>query len=100
MVSRARQMETTMTQKSAVAGMLKRTFELVEESFLERSEDDLAAAREWFGQPSSLRRIYLRMLTHSHEHMGQVVAYARAMGFHVPWPDPVTKMEQMAAVVG
>lgn len=95
MVRRGLQMEKAVTEKPAVIDLLKRTFELVEQSFLENSEEDLAATRDLFGQPTSVRRVYLRVLAHSHEHMGQAVAYTRAMGFRVPWPDPVTEMERM-----
>jgi uncharacterized damage-inducible protein DinB len=29
----------------------------------------------------------MRGLTHMHEHMGQLIAYTRAMGLSAPWPD-------------
>lgn len=96
MVHRGQQMEKSITKKPEVIDLLKRTFELLEQSFIENSEDDLAVSRELFGEPTSVRKVYLRMLAHTHEHMGQVVAYARAMGFRMPWPDPITELERRA----
>jgi len=41
----------------------------------------------FFFEQTTVRRIYLRALTHMHEHMGQLIAYTRAMGAPAPWPD-------------
>jgi len=95
-VHRSQTLEKTFTEKPDVIRLLKRGFEIVEESFSSLSDEDLDATRDLFGEVTTLRRVYLRILAHTHEHMGQVVAYAREMGFRVPWPDPVKQMKQMA----
>ena len=41
----------------------------------------------FFGEETSVRRVYIRGLTHMHEHMGQLIGYTRAMGLQAPWPD-------------
>jgi len=41
--------------------------------------------------------LYLRMLAHSHEHMGQAIAYVRSMGIKAPWPDPLKNLDRIAA---
>jgi hypothetical protein len=93
-------LERTVTQKSAVIDLLKRSFEAVRQSFTAASEEDIGAARDLFGEVTTARRLYLRILAHSDEHMGQAIAYVRSMGVKVPWPDPVKEMERIAAVAG
>lgn len=96
MVHRSFAKEKSLTKKADVIDLLKKGFAAVEHAFTATSENELAARRDFGGENTTARRIYLRILAHSHEHMGQVVAYARAMGFRVPWPDPVKQMEEMA----
>lgn len=97
MVHRSLAKEKAITRKADVIALLKRTFALVEQEFSATSEEKLAAKRDFGGEVTTARRIYLRILAHNHEHMGQAVAYAREMGFHVPWPDPIREMERMVA---
>jgi hypothetical protein len=99
LVHRSLGKEKTLTKKTHVIAFLKEGFTVVEREFASTSEENLAAMRSFGGENTTSRRIYLRILTHTHEHMGQAVAYAREMGFHVPWPDPVKEMERMAAAV-
>ncbi len=89
--------EKSITRKSDVIALLKQAFAVVEREFRSTTEARLEGTRVFGGETTTARRIYLRILTHTHEHMGQVVAYAREMGFHVPWPDPIKEMERMAA---
>jgi len=58
------------------------------------SDQQLDAAKEFFGEKTTVRRFYLRMLAHSHEHMGQLIAYTRLMGYRVPWPDPLKNLDR------
>ena len=94
------QAEKTVTEKSAVLDLLKRAFAEVSDSFMETSDEDLGMTRDLFGEVTTVRRVYLRILAHTDEHMGQAVAYARCMGFSMPWPDPVQVLEKMAATTG
>ena len=90
-------LERTVTEKPAVIELLRRSFETVRQSFAAVSEEELGAARELFGEATTTRRFYLRILAHSDEHMGQAIAYVRFMGLKVPWPDPVKEMERAVA---
>ena len=89
--------EKSITHKADVIALLKQSFAGVEREFTGTNEEHLEGRRAFGGEVTTARRIYLRILTHTHEHMGQAVAYAREMGFHVPWPDPIKEMERMAA---
>ena len=39
------------------------------------------------GEQTTVRRVYLRLLAHADEHMGQMIAYLRFNGIAPPWPD-------------
>ena len=90
-------LENTVTEKRQVLDLLRRSFESVSESFSQCSPDRLERMGDFFGEPTSIRRVYLRMLAHAHEHMGQAIAYSRAYGVRVPWPDPLKAFVQTAA---
>ena len=47
--------------------------------------DDLDKTVEFFGQKMSERALLLVTLGHVHEHLGQLIAYARANGVVPPW---------------
>jgi len=97
MVHHSLDKEKSVNHKSDVIALLQQSFAVVEREFTATSEDHLEARRDFGGEVTTARRIYLRILAHTHEHMGQAIAYAREMGFHVPWPDPIKEMERMAA---
>jgi hypothetical protein len=42
-------------------------------------------AVKFFGTDSNAENVYLRILVHNHEHMGQSIAYARMNGIVPPW---------------
>ena len=97
MVHRSLEKEKSLRTKAEVIELLQTAFSAVEKAFSGSSEEKLSERRDFGGELTTARRIYLRILAHTHEHMGQVIAYARVMGFHVPFPDPVRELERMAA---
>jgi hypothetical protein len=88
-------LEKTLTEKPAVIDLLKRSFEAVTRTFTSATDEELGAEGEFFGQTTTVRRVYLRILAHSNEHMGQAIAYARVMGYRVPWPDPLKELDRI-----
>ena len=90
-------LEKATTAKPAVLDLLRRSFAAVKECWSNATEEELWASLTFFGERETARRLYLRMMAHSHEHMGQAIAYARAMGHRVPWPDPLKKLEEIEA---
>ena len=79
--------EKAVTSKPEVVQLLARSLAAVKESITNISDEDLAKPSHVFGEVSTARRVYLRMLVHTNEHMGQLVAYTRSMGNPAPWPD-------------
>ena len=92
-----RSLEKTVTEKAAVVDLLACSFAAVNACWTGATEEELWASGNFFGERETVRRLYLRMLAHSHEHMGQAIAYVRAMGYRVPWTDPAKKLEEMEA---
>jgi len=85
MVSRNESLEKSITDKAAVLALLRGSLKAVRTAFAEASDAELDRPEVFFGEGSTVRRLYLRALCHMHEHMGQLIAYARAMGMPAPW---------------
>jgi uncharacterized damage-inducible protein DinB len=79
--------EKTVSAKADVVQLLARSLAAVKASFTDTSDAELARPGQFFGEESTPRRVYLRMLAHMNEHMGQLVAYTRSMHMPAPWPD-------------
>src|SRR5262245_6129673 len=79
--------EKSIAAKADVVPLLTRSLTAVRDSFTNTSDEDLMKPGHVFGEVSTARRVYLRMLVHMNEHMGQLVAYTRSMGNPAPWPD-------------
>jgi len=90
-------LERTLTEKQPVIDLLRRSFEAVQQSFTASSVEDLEKVGRFFGEQTTVRRVYLRILAHTHEHMGQAIAYARSNGVKLPWPDPLKEMDRILA---
>jgi len=85
MVARNEGMEKSITDKTAVLAFLRRSLPAWRKAFAEASDAELDRLEMFFGERTAVRRFYMRGLCHMHEHMGQLIAYARAMGMPAPW---------------
>lgn len=77
--------EKTVTSKAEVIAWLKRSLEAVKEAHLAVKPDDLARKVKVDGRDATVDGMYLRIIVHDNEHMGQLVAYARMTGVVPPW---------------
>jgi uncharacterized damage-inducible protein DinB len=71
--------------KKHILEMLAKSIEDVKETAGKLTENDLNREVEAFGMKFSLRNFMITMLNHSHEHLGQAIAYARMNGVVPPW---------------
>jgi len=78
-------MGTTVTSKADVIGWLKRSLEAVKEARAAATPTDLQRKTKIFNTDTTVDDIFLRIIVHNNEHMGQLVAYARMMGIVPPW---------------
>ncbi|MBV8892098.1 MAG: DinB family protein [Acidobacteria bacterium] len=77
--------EKTVMSKADVISWLKRSLEAVKEAHLAEKKVDLQRKVHVADRDATVDGMYLRMLVHANEHMGQLVAYARMTGVVPPW---------------
>jgi uncharacterized damage-inducible protein DinB len=78
-------MENTVTAKADVINWLKRSQEAVKNARAGVKPGDLQRRVKINGRDSTVDDMYLRIIVHANEHMGQLVAYARVNGIAPPW---------------
>jgi hypothetical protein len=88
-------LEATLTAKQSVIDLLNQSFEAVRTCFTAAKAEELERAVGFFGEQTTVRRVYLRVLAHTHEHMGQAISYARCYGLRLPWPDPLKELDHV-----
>jgi len=81
----AETMERSKTSKADVIAYLKRSLEAVQTARAELKPGDLQKRVEIEHKKTNVDGIYLRIIIHDNEHMGQLIAYARMMGVVPPW---------------
>jgi hypothetical protein len=78
-------MEKTVTNKADVIAFLKRSLTAVKTAHAAVKPDDLKRAVKVGTRDATVDGMYLRIIIHANEHMGQLVAYARMNGITPPW---------------
>jgi uncharacterized damage-inducible protein DinB len=79
------EMEKTVTSKAEVISWLKRSLDAVKEAHLAETPKDLQRRVRIADRDATVDGMYLRIIIHANEHMGQLVAYARMIGVVPPW---------------
>jgi uncharacterized damage-inducible protein DinB len=77
--------EKTVTSKAVVIRWLKRSLEAVQQAHLAVKPEELPRKVKVNGRDSTVDGMYLRIIVHANEHMGQLIAYARMTGVTPPW---------------
>jgi uncharacterized damage-inducible protein DinB len=77
--------EKTVTSKADVVMWLKRSLEAVKQAHLAEAPPDMQRKVKVLGHDATVDGMYLRIIVHANEHMGQLVAYARMTGVVPPW---------------
>jgi uncharacterized damage-inducible protein DinB len=77
--------EKTVTSKAEVISWLKRSLDAVGKAHLAETPADLQRKLHIEDRDATADGIYLRIIVHANEHMGQLVAYARMTGLTPPW---------------
>ncbi len=76
-------MEKTVTSKAEVIDWL--TLDAVKEAHLAAKPNDLERKVHIADRDATVDGMYLRIIVHANEHMGQLIAYARMTGVVPPW---------------
>jgi hypothetical protein len=77
LIRRNDELTAGLREKDGVVALLKRSLHAVSQSFAKASDCELNRRLHFFGEETTVRRVYLRLLAHTDEHMGQMIAYLR-----------------------
>lgn len=84
-------MEKTVTKKADVISWLKRSLDAVKTAHAGIKPADLQRKVKIAGRDATVDGMYLRIIVHANEHMGQLVAYARMNRIVPPWSEGAGK---------
>jgi uncharacterized damage-inducible protein DinB len=71
--------------KAAVIAELEKSFAFLRTSMTATTDAQLNTAIDVFGQKGTARGLWITTATHLHEHLGQLIAYARSNSVTPPW---------------
>jgi uncharacterized damage-inducible protein DinB len=74
-----------VTDKTQIVAALRASGEYVRESLRGRSAEDLSRTRTLYGRQVPEWSVYLQLVAHMNEHLGQSIAYARMNRIVPPW---------------
>lgn len=77
--------ETSVVEKDKVIAWMERAIGDARSEVEKAGPEKMETAHDFFGRQMSARALYLGMLNHMHEHLGQAIAYARMNGVVPPW---------------
>jgi uncharacterized damage-inducible protein DinB len=77
--------EKAVTSKPEVIAWLKRSLDAVKTAHAGVTPKDLQRRVKIQGRDATVDGMYLRIIVHANEHMGQLIAYARMSGVVPPW---------------
>jgi uncharacterized damage-inducible protein DinB len=78
-------LEKSVTSKAEVIKWLKRSLDAVKTAHLAVTPKELERKVHIYDRDATVDGMYLRILVHANEHMGQLIAYARMSGVAPPW---------------
>ena len=81
-------MEKTVTSKADIINWLKRSLDAVKAAHLAVAAKELERKVHIADRDATVDGMYLRIIVHANEHMGQLIAYARMSGVVPPWANP------------
>jgi uncharacterized damage-inducible protein DinB len=86
-------LDSQTMEPAKIRQMLKDSYAFATAAITEFPDSEMDVEMDFFGHKMSKRAGLLLLCTHSHEHLGQAIAYARSNNITPPW----TAREQEAA---
>ncbi|HJR59932.1 MAG TPA: DinB family protein [Vicinamibacterales bacterium] len=77
--------EKKAMSRDAIIAELEKSFAFLKASMTAVPDAKLDAPIEFFGQKNTNRGVWIMTTTHLHEHLGQLIAYARSNKVTPPW---------------
>jgi len=91
-----RNLEKSTTDKAKVIEILKSSFAFARPVVEKQTPETFSQPVKLFGNDTQVREIFLVMNHHMHEHMGQLIAYARVNGVVPPWTEDRLQQQKQA----
>ena len=80
-----KKLDTQTMEPAKVRQMLKESYAWAQKAVTDTPDSDLETQTDFFGQKMTKRSVMLVLASHSHEHLGQLIAYARSNNIVPPW---------------
>ncbi len=77
--------EKMSTDKKVIREQIVKSFAHVENAIKNMPDASLDNMVDFFGNKMTVRSTLMVLLSHTHEHLGQSIAYARMVGVVPPW---------------
>jgi uncharacterized damage-inducible protein DinB len=78
-------LDTQTMEPAKIRQMLKESYAWAEKAISDTPDTDLDTQTEFFGMKMTKRAAMLVLTSHSHEHLGQLIAYGRSNNIVPPW---------------
>jgi len=78
-------MDKMTADKAKIGQMLKDSYAFASKVISDTPDSDLDTMVDFFGNKMTKRSMFLVLAAHSHEHLGQAIAYSRSNGIVPPW---------------
>src|SRR5215213_7731695 len=83
----AKTIDKTLTKKADIVAALRDSFAHAKRALADTTDTALDGTVDLFGNKSTVRGVYLLLLSHGQEHLGQSIAYARFNNLTPPWTE-------------
>lgn len=90
-------LEKSNPGKAKLEEMLKDSYAVASKAIESVPDSEMDTKVEFFGNMMSKRAVMLVLASHSHEHLGQAIAYARMNGVVPPWTARAEEAAKKAA---
>ncbi len=77
--------ERKVPARDAAIAAMQESFTHVKKALSGTAEARLGESIQFFGQSMTVQSLWILTTTHLHEHLGQLIAYARSNGVTPPW---------------
>jgi uncharacterized damage-inducible protein DinB len=77
--------ETRKASRDEVIAHLEKSFAHLSAAMAKTTSAQLSGSFKFFGQDFTSQGLWIMTTTHLHEHLGQMIAYARSNGIKPPW---------------
>lgn len=78
------QMES-ISDKETIVEELRRSIEYVKKTMEDISDEEFNKPAQLYGQDVTVQAVFMQLITHKSEHVGQAIAYSRTNGVVPPW---------------